>query len=249
MSNETQEMPRPMLRPDRPDGARILLVDDEEGIYTAYHPELEAAGFTVRWAKTGEQGLELFRTWDPDVILLDLILPGMTGFEVCRRIRETSQISIIVLSVLHDKDYVKEALDAGASDYLVKATITMTDLIARLRVSLVQWGRITQQEDTAAKLARYGLTVDSQHRVSTNGRAVDLTPKEYELLRYLAQCPDSVVTYDTLLRTVWGPGYENAVTSLRVFISNVRQKIEPDPNRPRYLLSVGDVGYRLRAPE
>lgn len=230
----------------RDDAPRVLLIDDEHSLHATLCPHLESAGFAVAWAQTGEHGIDLFHTWHPDLILLDLVLPGIGGLDVCRRIRATSQVPIIIYSILADGETRREAFGAGASDYVVKGPES-DDLLVRVRSALLHWSAATEKVDTAGKLARFGIFVDREHGwIIVNDRVIPLTPKEYEVLRYLALYPGAVIPYDTLLNEVWGAEYRGATASLRIFMLNLRQKIETDPSRPRLIVSVADVGYSLQ---
>jgi two-component system, OmpR family, KDP operon response regulator KdpE len=230
----------------RDDAPRVLLIDDEHDLYATLCPRLENAGFAVAWAQTGEQGIDLFRAWHPNVILLDLVLPGIGGLEVCRRIRETSPIPIVIYSILADREIMREAFEAGAFDYVVKGPES-DDLLVRVRSAVLHWSAAAEEVDTAKKLARFGIAVDRAHGwIIVNDRVISLTPKEYEVLRYLALHPGAVITYGTLLSAIWGTEYEGATASLRIFMSNLRRKIELDPSRPRLIVSMADVGYSLQ---
>ncbi len=178
----------------------------------------------------------------PDVIILDLWLPGMDGVEVTRRLREWAQIPIIVLSVRDDEQTKVIALDAGADDYLTKP-FGVGELLARVRAAL----RHVMPSPSDAIFTSGGLTVDMARRlVSVDGRPIQLTPTEYDLLRVLVVNAGQVMTHRQLLRKVWGPGYEDDAHLLRVNISNLRRKIEPEPARPEYIINEPGVGYRLR---
>ena len=230
-------------------GPTVLLIDDEPGIYFGLRPELHRAGFTLLYASTGQQGLDMFAKATPDVVLLDVSLPDMNGFEVCRRIRARSDISVIMYTVSHAVEDKQEAFASGASDFLNK-TASIDDVIARLRVGVIHWNWITREDDTQTRFARIGLRIDRERRaVARNGEETSLTPKEYAVLQYLMDRAGATITNETLLRAIWGPDYADDTASLRMFISVLRRKIEPDPNRPRHLVSVANVGYRLEAFE
>src|SRR5579871_1619199 len=217
-------------------GGRVLVIDDEPEIRRAIQTGLAAAELVVEWAPTGTQGLELVARWHPDVVILDLFLPDIDGLEVLRQVRQWSTIPIIVLSVrASDQDKIT-ALELGADDYLTKP-FSMGELLARIRVAF----RHTAQATGSAAHSRFfrtrGLVLDFEDRqVSVNGVEVHLTHTQYEVLKYLALHAGKVVTHRTLLRAVWGPQYETNAHYLRIFIGQLRRKLEPDPGRPRYLL-------------
>ncbi len=214
---------------------------------------LGGADFTVEGAYTGREGLDLVARWHPDVVILDLSLPDMDGLEVCRELRSWSQVPIIVLSVRGGDEDKVAALDLGADDYLTKP-FSSAELVARVRVALRHAARAGggggADSASAARFEVGGLVVDFQaRRVAVDGHGVHLTPTEYEVLKYLATNAGRVITHRTLLRAVWGPAYETEDHYLYVFIGRLRHKLEPDPNRPRYLLTEPGIGYRLRPPE
>lgn len=229
-------------------GARVLVIDDEPEIGRAVRLGLQSAGYTVEWEERGQAGIERVAQWRPDVILLDLSLPDLDGVEVCKRLRGWIKTPIIVLSVrAHEADKVA-ALEQGADDYLTKP-FGMGELIARIRVALrhaAQYTGATEGVDGA--IVRVGsLEMDLERRlVTVDGRETHLTPTEYEVLKYLAAHLGKVVTHQMLLHAVWGPAYEAEAHYLRVFINQLRRKIEPDPSRPRYLITEPGIGYRLR---
>jgi two-component system KDP operon response regulator KdpE len=226
-------------------GARILFIDDEAQVARAVRAGLALSGFSVEWAATGKEGMERIAQWRPDVVLLDLTLPDIDGLEVCRQVREWSQVPIIVLSVrTADADKVT-ALELGADDYITKP-FSMNELIARIRVALRHVAERAGGTGRAARFQTGGLAIDFERRqVTIDGAEVHLTPTEYEVLKYLATNAGKVITHRILLRAVWGPQYEDELQYLRVFIGHLRHKIEPDPARPRYLVTDPGVGYRL----
>ena len=229
----------------RTSGARVLFVDDEAQIARAVRSGLALSGFSVEWAATGKEGMERIAQWRPDVVLLDLTLPDIDGLEVCRQVREWSQVPIIVLSVrTADADKVT-ALELGADDYVTKP-FSMSELVARIRVALRHVAERAGGAGTTARFQTGGLAIDFERRqVIVDGTEVHLTPTEYEVLKYLAINAGKVITHRTLLRAVWGPHYEDETQYLRNFIGQLRHKIEPDPARPRYLVTDPGVGYRL----
>jgi two-component system KDP operon response regulator KdpE len=228
-------------------GARVLVIDDEVQIGRAVRAGLAGSGFAVEWAATGGEGMERIAQWRPDVVLLDLTLPDLDGLEVCQKVREWSQVPIIVLSVrAGDADKIA-ALELGADDYLTKP-FSMGELLARIHVAL---RHVTMRAGgSGARFQTGSLAIDFERRqVTMDGAEAHLTPTEYEVLKYLAINSGKVITHRTLLRAVWGPHYEDETHYLRVFIGQLRRKIEPDPARPRYLITDPGVGYRLRAPD
>ena len=223
---------------------RVLVVDDEPQIRRALRVTLRANGYEVVEAADGETGLDMAAAQPPDVVVLDLALPDLDGVEVCRRLREWSEVPVIVLSAAGDDDAKVGALDQGADDYVTKPFST-PELLARIRAAVRRSARtiggdpIVRAADVEIDLAR--------RLVKRAGVEVHLTPTEYGLLRFLAQHPDRVVTHGHLLRAVLGVGYEDAGSSLRVFISGLRKKLEADPADPRIIVTEPGVGYRLRS--
>ncbi|HEX9038211.1 MAG TPA: response regulator transcription factor [Ktedonobacterales bacterium] len=229
-------------------GARVLVIDDEPEIGRAVRAGLRVADFTVDWVATGEEGMERVAQWRPDVILLDLSLPDIDGVEVCRQLRAWTQTPIIVLSVRSREQDKVAALEQGADDYLTKP-FGMGELIARIRVALRHVAR-SADGSAGARIKVGELEIDLERRVVTvSGREAHLTPTEYEVLKYLMRNADKVVTHGVLLHAVWGPSYEAEAHYLRVFINQLRRKIEPEPSRPRYLITEAGVGYRIRTPD
>jgi len=222
--------------------ANILVVDDEKPIRRFLKASLLGHGYTIFEAASGAEALQEATRCHPDVIILDLGLPDMDGTEVTRQLREWSSVPIIVLSVRdHESDKIA-ALDAGADDYLTKP-FGIGELLARIRVNV---RRAVKTEDEPV-FEVGGLLVDLSRRlVKVNGAAIDLTPNEYDLLRLLVRNPGKVLTHRQILHEIWGVGYETESHLLRVNISNLRHKIEIDPNRPEYILTEPGVGYRLR---
>jgi two-component system, OmpR family, KDP operon response regulator KdpE len=220
---------------------RVLVVDDERSIRRFLKASL-GSQFVILEASSGLEALSAAATDHPDVIILDLGLPDMDGVEVTRRLREWSQIPIIIVSVREQEKDKIAALDAGADDYLTKP-FGVGELMARLRVSLRR-SALTENEPVFSSGA---LIVDlNQREVRMNDQLVSLTPTEYDLLRILIKHAGKVMTHDQLLRAVWGTAYESETHMLQVNISNLRRKIEPDPARPVYIMTEPGVGYRLK---
>ncbi len=223
-------------------GLRVLVVDDERAIRRYLHAALSAHGYSVFEAGGGKEALDRVATDRPDLIILDLGLPDIDGAEVTRRLREWTHVPIIILSVREQESDKINALDAGADDYLTKP-FSNGELMARMRAAL----RHSYQSSVEPVFETGDLNVDLTHRqVKVGGQEISLTPTEYDLLRLLVQNAGKVLTHHQLLRQVWGTGYENEAHMLRVNMSNLRRKIEPDPTRPRYIITEPGVGYRLR---
>jgi len=223
--------------------ARILLVDDEVAIQRAVAPLLRSRGYEVDVAGTGTEAMRLVATRPPDLIVLDLGLPDLEGTEVCRRVRATSIVPIIVLSARGaDTDKVA-ALDLGADDYVTKP-FSPEELLARIRVAL---RRVFSEDDAEVGRRTFGgLTIDyDRRRVLRDGEEIRLTPKEFELLSMLSHNPDRVLTNRAILKAVWGPNAVDQPEHLWVLMGQLRKKIELDPAKPRYLVSEPWVGYRL----
>jgi two-component system KDP operon response regulator KdpE len=221
---------------------RVLVVDDEQSIRRFLRLALTAQKYVVFEAATGQEGLDGAVSHKPDLIILDLGLPDMDGVEATRLLRQWTQTPILVLSVRGSERDKIAALDAGADDYLTKPFST-GELLARLRVALRRSTRISEEPLFVSR----DLQVDLVHRmVKLMGHEVQLTPTEYSLLRLLVTNAGRVVTQRHLLREACGPGYEQDFHILHVNISNLRRKIEPDPTRPRFIITEPGVGYRLR---
>jgi len=229
---------------------RILVIDDEPQIRRVMRAALSATGYEVSDARSGEDAVEKLGGERFDLILLDVNLPGMSGLEACRVIRRETlvpDVPIIMLTVRNAEKDIVEALDAGADDYVVKPFGT-PELLARIRAAL---RRAPLPQDSAPqRISLKDVEVDFLSRqVTVRGRNVRLTPKEFDLLRYLATHPNKVIGHRELLQAVWGPDYGDEVEYLRVFVNQLRKKIEPQPAKPRYLLTEPWVGYRLNLPQ
>ena len=224
-------------------GPRILVVDDEANIRRALRVWLTEHGYEVDLAATGDEALDRAAVSPPDVVILDLMLPGMSGLDVCRSLRDWTQVPIIVLSAKGEETDKIEALDLGADDYLTKP-FGLGELLARIRVAL----RRTGAGAPPPVLESGELRLDQARRLVTlGGREVHLTPTEYEMLRFMMANAGKVMTHRTLLRKVWGPSHEDASETLRVFIAQIRRKIEPNAHRPTYIRTEPGVGYRFQA--
>jgi two-component system KDP operon response regulator KdpE len=224
-------------------GARILVVDDEPQILSALETTLRGAGYDVETAATGEDALIQASVRPPDGVILDLVLPGRSGVEVCRELREWSDAPVLVLSVIGEEQEKVAALDAGADDYVTKP-FGMDELLARLRAVL-------RRAAPAESLLVVGdLEIDLEKgAVRRNGELVQLTPHEFRLLRLFATNEGKLLTHRTILREVWGAAYQTESHYLHVYVSQLRQKIEDDPTRPIYLLTETGAGYRFVDPK
>ena len=223
---------------------RVLVVDDEPEIRRALRTGLGYHDFEVRAVATGEEGLAQVASWRPDVVLLDLGLPGMDGFEVLARMQERGRAAVIVVSVMPGERDKVRALDAGADDYLVKP-FGMEELLARIRAVLRRQAAIAGSEPV---IRAGGLELDlARRQVSVEGRPVSLSPTEYEVLRYLALHAGKPVTHTTLLRQVWGEYAVGDRYNTRYVVAQLRRKLGDDPSHPRYIVSEPGVGYRLEA--
>ena len=222
---------------------KVLVVDDDPQIRRVMRTTLVVQGYEVADARSGEEALEKVREGKYDLILLDLNMPGMDGIAACREIRSTSDVAIVMLTVRDSERDKVMALDAGADDYVTKPFST-PELLARVRAAL---RRVPNNPETGPQGIRSkDLEVDFQtRRVRVRGEAIRLTPKEFELLRYLALHPNIPVPHMKLLQAVWGPDYGEEVEYLRVFINQLRKKIEADPSNPQYILTEPWVGYRF----
>lgn len=220
---------------------RVLVVDDERAIRKAVSRALSSRGFLVDVAADGEEALGSVRTFDPDLMVLDLNLPEVDGLEVCRRVRAWSAVPILVLSVREEEADKVAALDLGADDYLTKP-FGVDELMARVRALLRRTG---QGSPGPLRFTDGTLDIDlSSHTIARNGVEVRLTKTEWSLVEALAQHPGKLLTHSWLLDRVWGAGYEGDVDVLRVFISQLRRKIEEDPRRPRIVVTDPGIGYR-----
>jgi len=223
------------------DGARILVIDDEKQIRRMLKTALTGFGYDIAEASSGREGLNQTAMFHPDLIILDLGLPDLDGVEVVRRLREWTHVPVIVLSVREQEKDKISALDAGADDYITKP-FGMGELLARIRVAL----RHAAKTEDEPVLTFGELTVDlARRRVTRGGEEVKLTPTEYEILKYLALQAGRVVTHKQLLKAIWGPNYQDETHYLRIYIAQLRRKIEADPAQPSYIVTESGVGYRL----
>jgi two-component system KDP operon response regulator KdpE len=221
----------------------ILVVDDEPQITRVLRTTLSTRGYLVRTAGDGDEALEVMRTWQPDVVITDLSMPNMAGLELTKRIRAKSQLPIIVLSVRGEEKTKVEALDAGADDYVTKP-FNMNELLARVRASLRRAGMQPPEQASTIDLGDVHIDTSTRH-VTFAGREVHLTPKEFELLVYLAKHPGKVITHRKLLAAVWGGSSTEQPEYLRVFVNHLRKKLEPEGTSKRYIVTEPWVGYRF----
>ena len=225
------------------DRQRILVVDDEPQIGRVMRTGLASHGFDVRVAADGEAGLDLFNDWRPALVITDLSMPNMGGLEFCRRLRLISNIPLIVLSVKSEERVKVEALDAGADDFVTKP-FGMDELVARIRAALRRTALPGTKESAVIEVSDFKVDLEA-HTASIKGSEVRLTPKEFELLAYLVQHPGTVLTHHKLLGAIWGGDYTEQTEYLRVFIGQLRKKIESDPANPKYILTEPWIGYRF----
>ena len=231
--------------------AKILLVDDEQAILHGLKRQLTAQGYDIRTASNGLEALEEIKKNPPELILLDLMMPGMDGLDVTYEVRSKlrNNVPIIVLSAREEEQKKVEALDLGADDYLTKP-FGLDELLARIRVALRRAQRKSSEDGSNfSSIGDEHLTIDlTRHQALRDGKELKLTPKQYELLRYLAQNRDKLITHLMLLQSAWGPTYSNETQYLHVYIRQLRQKIELDPANPRYILTEPGLGYRFHLP-
>ena len=228
------------------DHAHILVVDDEPQITRVLRTSLSAQGYDIRVANTGEMALEIMKDWQPNLIITDLSMPSIDGVQLCRTVRAASNVPIIVLSVRDKQQQKVEALDAGADDYVTKP-FGMSELLARVRANL----RRTPAQAEADPVIKVGdFRIDTAARkVNVLHREVRLTPKEFDLLVYMVRHAGKVISHRALLGAIWGGQSTEQVEYLRVFVGQLRKKLEPDASSPRYLVTEPWVGYRFEPGE
>lgn len=226
---------------------RILVVDDEPGIVRALQASLEANGFETLTATDGSEALEAIDKELPDLLILDIIMPKMDGFEVCRRVRQLSEIPIIMLSARKSEEDKVRCLNLGSDDYISKP-FSMNELVARVKAVLRRTTRIGTTSAQPSFICG-SLTIDfTKRQVTIAGNEVRLTPTEFRLLQELTLNADKVLTHTHLLKTVWGPEYGQEREYLRVFIGRLRAKLEPTPLDPKHIVTVPGIGYKFQAP-
>jgi two-component system, OmpR family, KDP operon response regulator KdpE len=223
------------------DGARVLVIDDEKQIRRMLNIALTGNGYNIAEAATGNDGLNQAIVFHPDIVILDLGLPDYDGHEVISKLREWTQIPIIILSVREQESEKITALDAGADDYITKP-FSIGELLARIRVAFRRSAKTVDEPI----LAFGEISLDIARRIVTlKGKELKLTPTEYEILKYMALKADRVVTQQQLLRAIWGPNHQEHTHYLRIYMGQLRHKIEADPTQPRYILTEAGIGYRL----
>ena len=231
------------------DKAKILVVDDEPQLTRVLRTGLKSRGYDVLAAADGLAGLETFKTWKPDLVIADLAMPNMDGLELCRQLRAISQVPIIILSAKGEEKVKVEALDIGADDFVTKP-FGIDELLARMRAALRRAKTSSVEQAVQTRLEAGDIQIDLESRsVTVAGREVHLTPKEFELLVYFIRHTGKVLTHRTLLAAVWGGDYVDQDQYLRVFIGNLRKKLETNAASPRYILTEPWVGYRFSPSE
>jgi two-component system KDP operon response regulator KdpE len=223
--------------------SHILLVDDEPQITRVLRTTLSAEGYEIRVANDGEMALEIMKDWQPHIIVTDLAMPNLDGVELCRRVRSFSAVPIIVLSVRDHEQEKIGALDAGADDYMTKPFSTY-ELMARIRANLRRTPATQSPVNEVLEIGDFRID-QSTRTVTVKSAELKLTPKEFDLLTYLARHPRRVIPHRTLLAAVWGDVFTQQPEYLRVFVGQLRKKIEDDPANPCYLLTERWVGYRF----
>ena len=225
--------------------ARILVVDDEPQLTRVLRTGLTSRGYDVRAAADGLAGFEAFNDWHPDLVITDLAMPNVDGLELCRRLRAVSQVPIIVLSAKGEEKTKVAALDLGADDFVTKP-FGIDELLARVRASLRRASTPASNEATQTTLDSGDFHVDLETReITVRGKSIHLTPKEFDLLVYFIKHSGKVLTHRTVLAALWGGNYVEQNEYLRVFVGNLRKKIEPDAASPRYILTEPWIGYRF----
>ena len=222
--------------------SRVLVVDDEPQITRVLRTVLTSHGYQVRTAAEGESAFASFRDWNPELVITDLYMPHVSGLELCRKIRALSSVPIIVLSVKGEEKTKVEALDSGADDYVTKP-FGMDELMARVRAALRR-GTGNPAEESSFEVGDFRIDLDAR-RVHAHGHEIRLTPKEFDLFVYMARHPNRVISHAALLEAVWGEASQEQPEYLRVFMGQLRKKLEPDPSAPRYLVTEPWVGYRF----
>jgi two-component system, OmpR family, KDP operon response regulator KdpE len=222
---------------------KILVVDDETQITRVLRTSLSSHAYDVRVANDGETALEIMKDWTPDLVITDLSMPNMDGLELTRRLRATSKVPILVLSVRGEERTKVQALDAGADDYVTKP-FSMVELLARVRASLRRIPLPDEAEPAKIEMGDFRIDL-AAHKVLVREKEVHLTPKEFDLLVYLARHAGKVVPHRSLLASIWGGQSTEQVEYLRVFVGQLRKKLEPEASSPRYIVTEPWVGYRF----
>jgi two-component system KDP operon response regulator KdpE len=225
----------------------ILVVDDEPQITRVLKTTLASHGYSIRTARDGDEAVQLMKDWSPDLVITDLRMPNMDGLALCRHVRAKSEVPIIVLSVRGEERSKVEALDAGADDYVTKP-FGIEELLARVRANLRRAPAAENGQATLIELGDFRIDL-AAHKVAVRGCEVHLTPKEFDLLLYLARHSGKVVTHRALLSAIWGGQSTEQVEYLRVFVGQLRKKLEPEVSSPRYIVTEPWVGYRFEPGE
>jgi len=226
--------------------AKILVVDDDPQLRRVMKAALTKQGYIIGDARSGEAALEKLRDERYDLVIIDRNMTGMGGIEACRSIREHSDMGIIILTVRKTEEEKIEALDAGADDYITKP-FSMPELLARIRANLRRAPLATRQGSNLITFDQVQVDLDTHH-VSIQGRDVRLTPKQFEVLNYLIANPNVSIPHAKILQAVWGPDYGGEIEYLHVLVNQLRKRIEPDPSKPRYILTEPWFGYRFQLP-
>jgi len=230
-----------------PENDRILVVDDEPQLTRVLRTALKSHGYEVRTAADGLSAFETFNDWKPGLVITDLAMPTMDGLELCRRLRANSEVPIIVLSAKGEERTKIEALDLGADDFITKP-FGIDELLARVRASLRRASKQPATETPPKTLEAGDFKIDMEtRRVAVRGQEVHLTPKEFDLLSYFVSHAGKVLTHRTLLTAIWGGNYVEQNEYLRVFVGNLRKKLETDPANPQYIVTEPWIGYRFNA--
>ena len=229
--------------PNSASKGNILVVDDEPQITRVLKTTLSSNGYGTRTARDGDEAVQLLKDWSPDLIITDLRMPNMDGLDLCRHVRQNSQVPIIVLSVKGEEQIKVQALDAGADDYVTKP-FNVNELLARVRAALRRSAARQEPESEAINIGDFRIDLHARS-VLVKERAVHLTPKEFDLLVYLARHPGKVITHRVLLSAIWGANSVEQPEYLRVFVGHLRKKLEPDEGVPRYIITEPWVGYRF----
>lgn len=227
--------------------ANILIVDDEQQITRVLKTTLSSRGYSVRTAMDGDEAVQIIRDWSPNLIITDLRMPNMDGLELCRHVRAKSRVPIIVLSVKGEERIKVEALDAGADDYVTKP-FSIDELLARVRAALRRASEPGQPETELIEIGHFRIDT-AKRSVRVADREVHLTPKEFDLLVHLARHAGKVISHRMLLSSVWGESSVEQPEYLRVFVGQLRKKLEPDESVPRYIITEPWVGYRFEPGE
>jgi two-component system KDP operon response regulator KdpE len=222
---------------------KILVVDDEPQITRVLRTSLSSHAYDVRVANDGETALEIMKDWTPDLVVTDLSMPNMDGLELTRRLRASTKVPIVVLSVRGEERTKVQALDAGADDYVTKP-FSMEELLARVRASLRRAPSADESEPEKIEVGDFQIDL-AGHKITVRGKEVHLTPKEFDLLVYLARHSGKVITHRALLGAIWGGQSTEQVEYLRVFVGQLRKKLEPNSSSPRYIVTEPWVGYRF----